>query len=115
MFEKECRICGKSFQTKNKNAVCCSHECSIINQKLWAKQHPEYFKEYYPKRHTKIRVIKYCKICNEELPNAKQTYCLDCLLKKYMYEDKHKALHILGCRGYDKAMVHEELKQRGWI
>lgn len=118
MIKKSCCICGHSFQAKSANVYCCSPECSKERRRQYQSRYrrgSEYWAKYYPQLHAKVRIIKYCKICSHELPHGKQTYCLDCLLKMYLNDNKHEALHILGSRGYDKAMIKEELKQRGWI
>ena len=52
MVVRQCVICGKSFDTKNRSptAKTCSEECSIINKrqhtKQWKKNNPEYMKQY---------------------------------------------------------------------
>ena len=93
-------------------------DCKIEKRKqrnVRYKKGSEYWSIHYPQLHAKRRIIKYCKICNCELPHGKQTYCLDCLLKMYVNDSKSKALHILNSRGLDKTMIQEELRERGWV
>lgn len=118
MVEKSCCICGKLFLAKAVNIQCCSSQCKIEKRKqsnVRYKKGSEYWSIHYPQLHAKRRIIKYCKICNCELPHGKQTYCLDCLLKMYVNDSKSKALHILNSRGLDKTMIQEELRERGWV
>lgn len=118
MVEKSCCICGKLFQAKAVNIQCCSSQCKTEKRKqsnMRYKKGSEYWAIHYPQLYAKRRIIKYCKICNCELPNGKQSYCIECLLKEYFQGNKQKAFHILSCRGYNTIMINEEIKQRGWI
>ena len=99
MPKKQCCICGEIFNARQSNYIYCSEKCRkearYQRWKLCNSKGTEYWNTIYPKIHEKHRVIKYCKICNCELPHGKQTYCLDCLLKMYMNNNKSKAFHIL--------------------
>lgn len=113
MYEKECPICNKMFYSQNRKKIYCSSLCRKRHDSLKSKE--KYNKQKYLEYYKQHRIIKNCAICNKALPNGKQSYCMDCLLKEYLHGDTKRARHILECRGYDKATIQYELKQRGWI
>ena len=124
MIEKNCKICGKPFLAKQSNYLICSDECRKINEKYHRNRlSKRYDKDYrrarygkgtdwYAKHYVKTRVIKHCKVCNCELPNGHQTYCLNCLLDMWANGNKKYAMHVLSCRGYDKTMILDEIAER---
>ena len=127
MTEKRCKICGKSFQARQSNYLCCSAECKRINFKQSQARYSEKRKQIYRERYgkgtekykqryaeyfSKHRVIKYCRICNSQLPNSNQKVCFNCLLDMWLKGDKTKAYNILACRGYDKAGILAEIEAR---
>lgn len=131
MVEVKCQMCGKIFLAKQSNYNLCSPECrkarvkQLNRSENYTLQRKNYYKEkrskgtsYYEKRYAeysaKNRVIKYCEICGTELPNGKQKFCLDCLLKGWQNGDK-RCRRILECRGYDATMIREEIDQRNGI
>lgn len=124
MLEKCCKICGKPFLAKQQNYTICSDECRKEARRRYYYENADYCNQrrkiLYKKRNEerkklyweKYRRIKYCKICNCELPNGKQAYCMDCLLNMWETGDRPHALHILSCRGYDTSMIVEEVNRR---
>lgn len=128
MTEKCCKICGKLFQARQSNYLCCSAECKRINFKQSQARYSEKRKQIYRERYgkgtekykqryaeyfSKHRVIKYCRICNSQLPNGNQKVCFDCLLDMWLNGNRSKACNLLANRGYDKEMIIEEIRARG--
>jgi len=123
---KICRICGKEFIAKQSNYVCCSAECQQINRNITHQKalanmtesqkedRRRKMREYFHRK-KKAAPPKLCSICSQPLPNKKQVWCLDCMLRDYV-QHKNKSLFAkrLYCRGYNKEMILDEIKQKGW-
>lgn len=120
----KCKICGAEFIQKQSNYTICSDECRKINmkewQKQWDKRNPErkiiHNKNYRLKKfgYNKNRIGKKCRICNEVLKKACQTYCVKCILKNWKYSDKKTRWgNMMLCRGYDKEMMLDEIERLG--
>lgn len=118
---KKCVICGKLFEPKQSNYTTCSKECSIANarfrSKAWLKTDvgAKKMKEYqrrYRKAHQGENT-KVCKTCDKPLENGNQTYCLNCLLKDYKYNNSHTAIRRLNNRGISAKDAREEIRLRG--
>ena len=56
-LEKKCPICGKIFETHNRNRKACSEECSkeLRRQysKAWRANHPDYMRIYFAENREK--------------------------------------------------------------
>lgn len=70
---KNCRICGKEFETPNSNYCTCSPACSIKNAKAlnkkWRANNADRTKKYNANRTRKYKKpIILCGICGEEVP-----------------------------------------------
>ena len=122
MIEVKCPVCGKRFMARQKNYKICSPECKKIRVKeqnssekykatrLRYKETKKYRERYKQNLEAK-RKIKFCEICGARLPNAKQKFCLDCILNGYQNGSK-RMKHILECRGYDSEMIADEIDRR---
>ena len=69
-LEKSCAICGKSFQPKRKNQICCSPECA-------AKKECERQKARREKRRAARVTEKNCVVCGKSFQSTRIThkYC----------------------------------------
>lgn len=120
-MKKMCRICGKVFDAKQSNYVCCSPECGETNRKMKKKNYiltetqreknNERNRMYYKK--TRKPTTKTCKSCGALLSHGRMTYCLDCLLKDFKLNNTRQARHRLENRGYTAMDAWLEIKQRG--
>ena len=121
MYDKICKVCGGSFQAANPRYVICSDECRKAYAKTQSRKRSAIyystaigkFKHKKYNRDRYIPVGKHCVDCGELLPDGRASYCLDCLLKDYAAGNKVVAGQRLACRGYDKAMILAEIKERG--
>ena len=121
MYDKICKVCGGSFKAVNNHYVICSEECrkkylrdkSRIRSKIYYHTlHGKIQrKNWYKKNHTPV--AKFCLSCGDPLPDGRQTYCIDCLLRDYKYGNRAVAAQRLACRGYDKEMILTEIEDRG--
>lgn len=120
MYNKVCKICGKEFQAVNKNYCLCSPECRKISER---ESHKDALRKYYAttlgkersKRYYKEHrtlVNKQCACCGTKLDDGRQSYCLNCLLKDYRDNPSVISRKRLYSRGFDKAMIEEEIKER---
>lgn len=70
---KNCRICGKEFETPNSRYCTCSHECSIKNRAIMQKKyhlaHPKYNQRDKQREKSRQRFIP-CRICGENVPSV---------------------------------------------
>ena len=111
-----CKVCGKRFTAKRRNQVTCSTECS----QLYLRHRYIYDPEYRAQRKKRdkshyVRKQKQCEICGNLLPDARQKFCIDCLLNMYLYGDKRRAIKLLDNRGYDKSMIQDLIREKGLI
>lgn len=123
MIDKICPICSRKFQTINPRYKYCSDECRGKAEVLRKRKSAlNYYrsttgkikrKQYYIQHHQPV--IKHCKSCGKSLDDARQTWCIECLLVDYIYNKSAIAYQRLSCRGYDKAMILEEAKTRGLL
>ena len=97
-YTKTCTVCGVKFLSVVHNRKYCSDRCRNIALK----------KKYPPKN-------KYCNGCGKKLPDGRQQWCFDCLLNDYSKVQSGIAYKRLSNRGYDKELIREELKIRGWL
>ena len=95
-YEKPCVICNAKIITNCISKKYCSSNCA----KAAARR------RYNPDS-------KLCATCGKELQDRRQQWCLDCLLKDYHKTHSHIAYHRLENRGFDKASILQELKNRG--
>lgn len=118
MYNIQCRVCGKEFQATNSNYCYCSKECRYIGTKKSRREYARDFnrtdkhrlqrKNYYLRNRT--LVDKFCAVCGVKLPDARQTYCLECLLKDYRDTHSQTSIHRLYSRGFDIQMITEAVK-----
>lgn len=120
MLTKNCAICGQEFLALNKNHKYCSDDCRkkgfIIVNKEYNKQYRHsnayhIYRELYYKRTHKY-VVKHCKTCGKQLDNGRQSWCIDCLLDDYTKTKSKEAVLRLASRGYNKAAIMQQLKNR---
>lgn len=123
MYKLICRECGKPFDSPNPRYVTCSAECRDSYRRKQEKERMASYREtnankryrkIYYKEHYKY-VNKTCKSCGDKLTDGRQSFCLTCLLIDYLHGDHNTARQRLACRGYDKAMILEELQNRNII
>lgn len=99
MFEytRICAICGIKFKGVGMHSrKYCSPSCRKIATKGYYKS-----------------VGKKCVVCGVALPDGRQEFCFECLLKDYYKTHSTISYNRLRNRGYDKEMIKEELKNRG--
>lgn len=123
MYSLICTECGKCFDSPNSNYKTCSTKCRTERSKRTNNQRMaiyrdttinKYYRQVYYKEHY-VPVIKVCKSCGTVLDDGRQNFCLDCLLKDYLHGDHNTARQRLACRGYDKAMILEEIRIRNIV
>lgn len=95
-YKKTCPICSKDFHSENIRRKYCSKNCYKTAM-----------------RHMYDPTPKLCAGCGKELADRRQQWCLDCLLKDYHKTHSYIAYHRLENRGFDKASILQELKNRG--
>ena len=118
MYDKICPVCGSAFQSPNPCYKYCSDPC---RKTVSDKRKREYSRIYYQKtldaqrayrkKHYK-HVGRCCEDCGALLPDGRQRYCLDCLLKDYIENKSRIAYARLACRGYDRELIALELQSR---
>lgn len=123
MYDKICPICSRKFQTVNPRYKYCSEKCREKAEVLRKRKSASTYyhtttgkikrKQYYIRHHQPV--IKCCKSCGKLLDDARQTWCMECLLVDYIYNKSAIAYQRLSCRGYDKAMILEEAKIRSLL
>lgn len=123
MYDKICPICSRKFQAVNPLYKYCSDKCrKKVEVLIKRKSALNYYrsttgkikrKQYYIQHHQPV--IKYCKSCGKLLEDARQTWCIECLLSDYIYNKSAIAYQRLSCRGYDKAMILDEAETRGLL
>lgn len=113
-----CKICGKKFTARQSNYIICSPECRKVNMQQHSKNYYDepakvhiYNKRYYQK-HRSLK-LRSCLLCGSILPDARQKYCIDCILNMFLYGNRTKAVHILSCRGYDVPMIQDLIEEKG--
>lgn len=91
---KNCRICGKEFETNNPCYCTCSSACSLKNAKAltkkWRQNNADKMRKYNAKRTRKYKKpIILCGICGEEVPQicsergySRKRYHEECVLKE---------------------------------
>ena len=123
MYDKICKVCGNSFQAVNSRYTICSDECRKKHNReqnrernaLYYKsaigkyKHKKYNKEHY------AYVNKHCAKCGDPLTDGRQSYCLDCLLRDYLYNNTATTRQRLYNRGYDTEMILTEIEERGIV
>lgn len=124
---KKCKICGKEFEPHYYNVKYCSDKCRETGKTLsirkYCRNHAEELREKSRVYSKKIREMAgfephRCKICGEVIGNNRQSYCLDCLVKRACGEnisERRHARDVLFCRGYDAGMIQYEGEERGYI
>lgn len=76
-----CKICCKSFETRQKNYNLCSEECRRINRIEYKKAHPPIYKNRY-----KPKILN-CGICGEPLDKVKygrRQYHDECIISDFI-------------------------------
>lgn len=119
MYTKTCPICGAEFEAANSRYKYCSDACrkEVENRRQTKRNNAEYYaahkhkRKLYYKQHYKP-VEKNCQGCGKRLEDGRQSWCLDCLLDDYVNNKSRAAFQRLSCRGYDKAMIMEEINLR---
>ena len=118
VYSIKCKVCGKEFQARNPKYCYCSEKCRTDGLRQVCREHTyrwnqsdrckEVRKSYYLR--TRTLVDKFCAVCGVKLPDGRQTYCLECLLKDY--RDTHSQISIrrLYSRGFDIQMINEAVK-----
>ena len=123
MCDKICPICSRKFQAVNPRYKYCSDECrekvEVLRKRKSALNYShstigkikrkQYYKQHYQP------VIKYCKTCGGKLESGKQTWCIDCLIKDFLYSHTKESYGRLANRGYDVDMILEEAEARGLL
>lgn len=119
MHDKICKVCGESFQTADTRRKYCSDKCfkehererlAIFNRTSIGKfKRKQYRKEHY------TPVGKCCVECGDPLTDGRQSYCLDCLLRDYLYNNTATTRQRLYNRGYDTEMILTEIEERGIV
>jgi hypothetical protein len=113
-IEKQCKICGRVFQARQSNYLCCSAECRRENERQLHKGYYDSGKYTFSKiKYTKPKKIYYCCECGCQLPDGRQKTCLDCLLREYQNSRKERPMKLLANRGFDKAAILYEIELRG--
>lgn len=117
MVTNTCKICGKEFETKQSNYTLCSDACRKVNernlkQKSDAKHKAKRiaYSHRYDALHRKYKHNP-CAICGQPLPDSRAKYCLGCLLEEYKNGKRKWAYKVLVCRGFDLAMINDEIAQ----
>ena len=95
-MDKVCNICGKPYSSDHVKSKYCSHNCYKTAMRM----------KYKP-------IVARCRTCGVALPDGRQWWCLDCLLRDYKQNKSLQAYHRLQNRGYDKELVLLEIKRRG--
>lgn len=120
MYTKICPVCNSKFEAANPRYKYCSVDCRKAVEKEYQREknriyynstigkavHKRYYKLHYKP------VDKCCQGCGTKLEDGRQSWCLDCLLQDYI-KGSVKAIHRLNSRGFDKAMILEEIDFRG--
>lgn len=128
---KNCKICGKQFEAKQKNYTLCSPECRKENsrrryhsldaetKKMLAQQYKEWYRR-------KIKGFP-CKFCGEEVKPFidnrlhRHHWHEECLINKCIeaikngetFSKKSKILRFASNKGFTKADILEIAKERG--
>ena len=117
MVEQTCKICGKKFMAQQSNYTLCSDVCRKINERNLKQKSDEKYKarrldqiRRYSALHRKYKHNP-CAICGQPLPDSRAKYCLGCLLNEFQNGKRKWAYNILACRGYDLAMINDEIAQ----
>ena len=112
-MQKICEICNAEFEATRVFTKYCP-DCRLNayrdNTKIWQKNNPDKIREA---RRRKYLVEVFCATCGEKLPNGKQVFCLNCLLKDYKYNYSQKAAARLCCRGFNSKEIWDMIKERG--
>lgn len=95
-MDKICNICGKSYQSNYACSKYCSNNCRKIATRNQYKS-----------------VKRKCDTCGDILPDGRQRWCIDCLLRDYKRNKSAQAYHRLENRGYTKESIILEIKKRG--
>ena len=119
MIEQTCKICGKKFMAQQSNYTICSETCREKNaytmQRLYYYNNRldklAYSSWYNANRRISKRKGNPCAICGQPLPDSRAKYCLNCLFEAYQNGKRKWAYKVLVCRGYDLAMIDEEIAQ----
>jgi predicted nucleic acid-binding Zn ribbon protein len=111
VYNKICVICAKPFTTHNSHYKTCSPQCSVAYDKEYRKAYDKYRRDagLIPNRY--VKVVRHCKLCNNRLPDGRQTYCLYCLVDGFVHGDKDfrkKCGGILNCRVYSVEDIWDE-------
>lgn len=120
---KQCKICGTEFETVNSRYCCCSDNCRKIHYRnLQSKNRSENREKrneqrrfFYRLEHRKglLENPKKCAVCQQPLSDRRQTFCLDCLLKDYKYNNNKQSMQRLFSRGYSSKEIWDEINTRG--
>ena len=120
MFSIKCQICGKEFETNRSVNKYCSDTCrkqglSIVRKQYYGKYRQTEAYHIYRNTYHKNNyhyVVKFCKCCGKKLNDARQTWCIDCLFDDYNKTHSKESFMRLTNRGYNKALIMEELRNR---
>ena len=130
----KCKICGKEFESQQKNHNICSDECRKINyynsHKIWYECNREEQRRRSRECQRKKAKPVYCKICGKEVEahytatgkRARYRYHRDCLVneaiaaivrgEKFNKGDKN-ILRVAANKGYQKSDLLEIMAERG--
>lgn len=108
-----CAICNTTFENNSTHfRKYCSDECATEGKRIAADKYVKTHKDKIQEKRNKLKKIAVCLGCGDILPNAKQTRCLNCLLRDYKYHYCETAYSRLHSRGYDKETIEYEIKER---
>ena len=116
-MDKICPVCGNSFQAVNAKFKYCSDDCrkKYNRERLHIYRNTlkgKYYRHKYHEQHYEP-ANKHCTKCGELLTDGRASYCLDCLLKDYLYNNTAVTRQRLYNRGYDTESIMNEIKERG--
>ena len=76
MFFRDCKICGRPFQTMRENQVYCGKICRAKNSKNYSRLHSDYYIKHSPSSWYKMRWDVFhrdnftCQYCGRKAPST---------------------------------------------
>jgi hypothetical protein len=99
-----CEYCGKEcFEKYGAGRFCSQHCAKVFSGIVKRKEISEKLKKFNKNKNKKIRIERYCKICNKKLSNQnKFGYCCKCMYQSTEYKLKISVANKGKCGGYRK-------------